>query len=279
MRRAGIAFAAAALAVGIIAGPQAPAIGAQAKAAPTITAVASSKLPPIGGAVWVHFLDPKKKFSTARISGAVTGAATGNVLKLFGQQFGQSHAKQVGATIALKPTGAPAPYSFTAAPALATSYTVELFAISSDTTPLATSAPVTVYSAATHLFGKFSRCGRPTCHTTTRLRVLVPARALKTEKPKRWFVYFGVKLSPLGDVPPRTLRLGAGHPHVSAPREVNGHEYAVTITVSFFIGNNGWFFLIWPCQRDTEAKDGLGLPGKHGCGTLKSISVNRSYLG
>src|SRR5215467_10980794 len=74
MRRAGIAIAAAALAVGIIAGPQAPALGAQAKAAPTITAVASSKLPPIGGAVWVHFLDPKKKFSTARISGAVAGA-------------------------------------------------------------------------------------------------------------------------------------------------------------------------------------------------------------
>jgi hypothetical protein len=60
---------------------------------------------------------------------------------------------------------------------------------------------------------------------------------------------------------------------------VNGHEFAVTLTFSFFIGNHGYHFLFTACQRDTEAKDGLNLPGHHGCGTLRSVSRHRAYLG
>ena len=55
--------------------------------------------------------------------------------------------------------------------------------------------------------------------------------------------------------------------------------YAVTIKFTFRIGNRGYFYEFNACQPDTEAKDGLNLPGHHGCGTLKEISSKRPYLG
>lgn len=274
------ALIAAALATGTVAVGQLPALAAAADTTPTITAAATSNLPTVNGAVWVAFRYPVKKYSQAQISGNVANAAAGNVVRLYAKQFGQHSPTEVDSPITLNPTGTTTPYSFSVTPAIATSYTVELFATSSDTTPLASATPVAVWVVATHEFGRFSRCRhRPTCHVNTHLRVLVPASALKTERSKRWFVYFGIRFSPTGTVPPKTLKLGAGHPHVSAPQKINSHEYAVTITISFFVGNHGWFLEIWPCQRDTEAKDGVGLPGRHGCGTLRQISAKRIYLG
>ncbi len=66
---------------------------------------------------------------------------------------------------------------------------------------------------------------------------------------------------------------------MSRAKKINAHEYEVTITFTFRIGNDGYFYAFRACQRDTEAKDGLNLPGQHGCGTLKVISVKRPYLG
>jgi hypothetical protein len=59
---------------------------------------------------------------------------------------------------------------------------------------------------------------------------------------------------------------------------VNSQQFAVTLTFSFRIGNDGYFFEINACQRDTESKDGLNLPGHHGCGN-RSISSTLPYLG
>jgi hypothetical protein len=165
-------------------------------------------------------------------------------------------------------------------PTIATRYTVELFTDSSESTPaLATSAAVKVFVVSHHKFSGGNRCARPTCHETYRLKVLLPASTLRIEKAKKWYVYFGIRYSNTGIPVPRTLRLGAGHVHVSAPRKVNSHEFAVTLTFSFFIGNHGARWVFWPCTKDTETKDGLGLPGHHGCGTLRSVSINRVYLG
>jgi len=49
-------------------------------------------------------------------------------------------------------------------------------------------------------------------------------------------------------------------------------------TWSFRIGNNGYNFLQHICTKDTESKDGIGLPGHHHCGT-RSFSTKTVYLG
>ena len=66
---------------------------------------------------------------------------------------------------------------------------------------------------------------------------------------------------------------------MSRPRKINPQEYAVTIKFTFRIGNDGYRYWFFPCQRDTVAKDGLNLPGHHGCGTLHEIGSTRLYLG
>jgi hypothetical protein len=176
------------------------------------------------------------------------------------------------------------PYSFTVTPTLATRYQVKLFASTTAHVRQAASARAIVYVAANLRALGGSSCNRPgqrpVCHQTWRLRLFVPPSTLRTEMPKRWFVYFGLKLSATGEPSrPKFLKLGAGNPRVSGPRKVSAQEYAVTIKFTFRIGNKGYFYEFDPCQRDTEGKDGLNLPGNHGCGTLKVIRSNRPYTG
>jgi hypothetical protein len=276
MNKASIRIAAVAMAGAIAAVPQLPAFAAPATT-PTISIAAKSGLPRITGDVLVVF---RSSLGSAKIKGTITGAADGEVVKLYAQRFPfNKAAAPIGTPITLSSPGASTPYSFNATPTLATRYTVELFADSTATSPLATSATVTVYVAAHSRSSRFTGCGRPTCRTTFHLKTIVPASTLKTEMPKRWFVYFGVRFSSTGRALPKTLRLGAGHARVSRARKINGHEYAVNISFSFFVGNHGFNFAFFPCQKDTEAKDGLNLPGHHGCGTLRSISIHRIYLG
>jgi hypothetical protein len=171
------------------------------------------------------------------------------------------------------------PYSFDVIPVLATRYQVKFFN-SSTGRAVAASPKVTVYVTARARASGGSPCGRPICHQAWHLHIFVPPSTLRTEMPKRWFVYFGLALSRLHEPPPpKILKLGAGNPQVSRPRKINRHEYAVTIKFSFRIGKDRYFYSFFPCQRDTEAKDGLNLPGHHGCGTLHEIGSKRRYLG
>ena len=280
MNKIGARLAAVGLLAGLLAAaPMVPASAAP-RTTPTITIKATSALRNVTkqtGDVLVIF---RSSAQSATIAGSITGAASGEAVQLFAQQFPFKTAPApVGSPVTLSTTGT-VPYTLTATPTLATHYTVELFTDSSESTPaLATSPRVTVYVASHGILSGGSICSRPTCHEKFHIRVLVPASTLRIEKAKKWYVYFGIRFSSTGIPRPRTLRLGAGHPHVSAARKLNGHEFAVTLTLSFFVGLHGYHFLFFPCQRDTEAKDGLNLPGHHGCGTLRSISSHRAYLG
>jgi hypothetical protein len=274
MKHIGARLAVAAVTGALVAAPQAPAFAATA-AAPTISITAKSALPKITGDVLVVWRSSAK---SATISGSITNGVAGEIVKLYAQQFPfKNPAAPIGTPITLSTTGT-SPYSFTATPTLATRYRVKLFA-SDGVTVLATSTRVTVYVASNAHISGFRPCSRPTCHERFHIRVLVPASTLRTEKGKKWYEYFGIRFSRTGIPRPRILTLGAGHPHFSPARKLNSHEFAVSLTFSFFVGNHGYNFLFFPCQRDTEAKDGLNLPGHHGCGTLRSISSHRIYLG
>jgi hypothetical protein len=121
-----------------------------------------------------------------------------------------------------------------------------------------------------------SRAGRQEWATKWESRA---AAALRTELAKPWYPYFNLSLAPSKEPPsPKTLLLGAGNPHVTASRQVAPGEFELTVTFSFRIGNDAYHWNWTMCAKDTEARDGLGLPGSHGCGA-KGIPATQSYLG
>jgi hypothetical protein len=256
---------------------QAPAMAAPSARA-TISISAKSALKPITGNVLVVFR--AGKFASAHIKGTVRGGATGQVLQLFAQQFPFKKAPvKIDAPITL--SGASKAYSFPVTPTLATHYRVELFTDSSETTRVGQSAVQNVYVAAFGRFSGLKSCAnqRPVCHQRIHVTVTVPPSTLRTERHKAWHPYFGLTLRRSGTAPrPKTLKLNGGHAHVGGTQKLNSHQYRVTITYSFRIGNDAAFFIVAACQKDTESTDGLNLPGRHSCGN-KVISSRLPYLG
>lgn len=96
---------------------------------------------------------------------------------------------------------------------------------------------------------------------------------------KPFYPYFGINLSATGTPSlPRWLYLNAGDPTVSGVRQVSATEFEVTVTFSFTIGADGYYFDWVTCTKDSLSADGLGLPGSHGCGAGR-IRSGTGYLG
>jgi hypothetical protein len=182
-------------------------------------------------------------------------------------------------TARLKPAGGNGRFQFQVTPILATRYTARVFASATASTPVGTSRVATVYVAVGGSSGKSPACTRPVCHLAVTTTNFVPPPALQTEMAKPWSAYFAVALSTTTQPPaPPMLALGAGHPVISAPHQVAPNEYTEDITFTFTIGNDGYTWDWAACARDTEAIDGLGLPGSHGCGA-QSAPDSDGYLG
>ncbi len=261
-----------ALTGGLLAAAPIPALAAP-RTGPTVTIAASSQFPEVSGDTFVFFFNGKANF--AQLKGTSSESGTPTVLEVFAQQFPYNKPPvEVGNPVTTK-----AHYKFFVQPKLATRYKVELFATDTATTPLAISPTVTVYLVApTRLI--FRKCGRPVCHETVTLLASVPASTLKTERAKAWFEYFGLTLRRTrAPRPPTTLHLGAGSPHFGKPAKISAFDYEVKLKLTFTVNNDGYDFAVVPCQRDTEAKDGLNLPGHHGCGTQKIVTSHTRYLG
>jgi hypothetical protein len=78
--------------------------------------------------------------------------------------------------------------------------------------------------------------------------------------------------------PPRWLYLDAGHASVSGARRISAGEFERTLMFSFTIGNDGFYWGWTVCTKDAVSRDGLGLPGSHGCGARRVLRTV-SYLG
>jgi hypothetical protein len=256
-----------------IAAPLAAVAPAQA-AAPTITIAAASKVKPVSGNVYVVYLGGSH--SNVTIHGTITGAAAGEVATLYAQRFPYTTAPAPIRSITLSGAGT-ITYSFTAVrPTLATRYKVRLFAKS---TPLVTSSWTTVYVVPGGSVTGGATCGRPVCKETFHVYTVVPSSALGVEMRKHVYPYFGLNLSPITEPPPPTwLYLNGGHASVSAARRINANEFENTITFTFTIGNDGFYWAWTACAKDTVSTDGLGLPGYHSCGASR-VPRTASYLG
>lgn len=197
--------------------------------------------------------------SNARIHGNISGAAAGEVASVFAQQWPFNKAPvKVGSTTL---TAATTTYSFTVKPALYTKYAVRVFADSTSTTPLGTSVVQNLYILPNGSVNNAQPCARPVCHETFRAYSNVPPSTLNTEMAKHVYPYFGIFLSPTQEPPPPNfLYLNAGHASVAPVRKINSFTFLRTISYSFTIGNNGYFWLWTACTKDTVYADGLGLP-------------------
>jgi serine/threonine-protein kinase len=238
----------------------------------SIAMTTASGLPPVTGDVYVRYHDGSD--SSARITGEIKNAVSGEVIRLYAQQFPYASAPVPGGTVAVTPQGSSGTYAFQVTPVLATRYQVRLFASSTATTPLATSAITTIYVTVTKLINPYPSCGRvPACHLTFTLTSYVPPAALGSEISKPWYTYLGLSAS--GS--PAWAQLGAGSPVVTKPQVIAANEFNVTVSLTFStvsVSHIHWR----TCSKDTEATDGIGLPGSHGCGSAR-IPASAPYIG
>jgi Protein kinase domain len=241
------------------------------------TIAVKSALAPVAGDVYVVYLGGTN--SDATVSGQVKDTASGEVARLYAQQFPFSGAPAQVGSVVLQPSGGAAQYSFQVSPSVATRYKVEVFRNSTATTPVATSAASTIYVTPGATNSGTPTCGRPVCHENITLRVFEPASAMSTEIAKQWYAYFSIKLAASVEPPaPSVMDLGAGGAQVSTPQRVSATEFDMTVSYSFDIGSDAYHWRWRACSKSSEAVDGMGLPGSHGCGA-PTATATQSYLG
>jgi hypothetical protein len=246
-------------------------------ATPTITVAATSSNPRVTGDVFVYYLGGK--YGSARIHGTITGAANGEVATLYAQRFPYAAAAKPVRSITLSVTGPTTAYSFTVAPSLATRYQVKVFARKGAATPLVTSHRQNVYVVANGDYTGGNNCPGTTCRETFHVYTILPRSALAVEMSKHFYPYFGLNLSATGTPPyPTWLYLNAGNARVSLPHRITATEFETTVTYTFTTGNDGAAWGWNWCVKDTVSRDGLGLPGSHGCGAHR-IRATLNYLG
>jgi hypothetical protein len=123
-----------------------------------------------------------------------------------------------------------------------------------------------------------ARPARPVCHVTVTYSFRVPIAALKAESAKHLFLYSRVLLSKAGEPPaPKAVFLSASATR-SKVRKVTVRKFAFTAHYAVRVGSESFHYAIAGCLQDTESRDGIGLPGRHGCGA-KSFSVSAPYIG
>ena len=98
--------------------------------------------------------------------------------------------------------------------------------------------------------------------------IYVPPSALQAEMSKQRHLYLGFNLGPAGTTPPYPSSL---QPHAdavfSAPQRVADDAYRVTVSYSYTVGTDASSAYWDICTQDTEAQDGVGLPGPQRCGS------------
>jgi len=238
-----------------------------------------SALPAVTGDVYVVYRGGKQ--ANAEVYGEIRKAASGEVAELYAQQFPYKNAPAQVASVIVHPAGATARYEFQVTPALATRYRVELFQSSTSSTPFAISGIATIYVALGATTSSAPTCTSPVCHESVQTTYTSPPSVLQTEMSKPLYMYFGLNLAKTKAAPPtpKWLLLGAGHGLVIASQRISADQFIKTETFSFTVGNDAYY--TWAgtmCLKDTEASDGIGLPGRHGCGDQR-VLYSAPYLG
>jgi hypothetical protein len=276
-------IAPAALAGGLVAGLVAiPAAQASSATVPITISATSPNYPGLrakdhgkvdGYALVIYKIAPA---DTATVSGTVTTTATNDTATLMAEPFGKKAYTAVGTPVSLTPVSGSAPYSFSVTPSLATHYKVVVTGTDS-----ATSSVVTVYVSAAAVPATSSvkvSCTRARCVETVKVYTTLPASAFKRESGKHVYLYLAIgHLRGTKPILPKDYTLSTASRASKAKRKNSG-EFVETLKWIIPHPNAKTVWEPNACSKDTESKDGLGLPGSHGCGN-KHIARNAIYIG
>ena len=244
----------------VVVGALLPAAGSAGTAGTAISISVKTANNPVGGLVWVEY------GKTAEISGTTSDGQAGTSVELQASVFPFGSGFK---PLAQALTGAGGTYSFRAKPTLATRYRVVLV---SDAT--SQSSVATVYAAAHLITRPSGRCATgPSCRLHFAAEIVYPAAVAKREAAKPIYDYFGVHYGSQ-TIPPGRIRL------VQTGRQRRrGGRYVVGFSVTFPTVTA--YYYTWEiCTKDTEARDGLGLPGHHKCGArFLTHSAIQGYVG
>lgn len=274
-------IAAAAMAGGLIAAGAAPAQAAGPGYGITISAMSLNYPGAVKGLVdnypLVIYKDANSGLDTAIISGDITGAASGDVATLLAKPFGHKPFTATGDTITLRPSGStPLAYTFNVTPTLATSYEVQVTGPAGK----ASSAPVTVYVTEWPGAAPWStKCARADCTFSFEFYEELPPSAYKTEAMKPWYFYFDLDPKLSAKSFPEYLYLDKSAT-VSRVHKFSSDQFYVVVKWSYktSLKKPARYGLALLCTQETESKDGLGLPGHHGCGAGR-VRTTAPYIG
>ncbi len=257
-----------------------PAQAARETGSYSITIGASAATQVVTGDVFVVYDDPPLD-NSATISGSVSGDVPGDTVTLYQEPFGATSFVSTGMTEGLDGSGTDDPYSFSVQPSVETKYQVEVF---TNTTLDITSGtqPVYVIGFVSGSYPAQPKCNRHVCSWPLHLKITVPSSAYQTESHKRWYMYSTVSYAKSS----RRLHLArrlkldgrTRYAYASKVHRINSGEFSITLH---------WIFKLRPgediawatnaCTRDAVTKDGLGLPGHHGCGDKYISRVHPPY--
>ena len=256
--------------------PAHPAVAAyKAPLAPpaTISATLTGERGPAGDVYVVR--DPQPD-GYGLLSGEIKDATTGEVARLYAQQFPYKSPPALVKSLTLKPVGGMAAYSFDVTPTLATRYQVRLLQNATAATPLATSTIRTVYVVYNYSWINTNTelcLGYSTCTVTFPITVYAPPSALQMEMSLPKYLYRSSSIASLSSsgVPM--------HPDTSAtfstPRRVADNAYEINVS---FVAKSGGDALNWVlCTKHTGTQDGIGVPGPLTCG-LESLPGFVAYI-
>jgi len=220
-----------------------------------------------------------KTLQNAVISGTVSGATSGDVVTLLAKPFKAKTFAPTGKPVTL--TSSTEGYSFSVRPTLATAYEAQ---VTTGSTVDATSAVKFVYVGLLQNVVKNGyryKCNKSftECSLIVTTRTIVPASAYRSESTKRWYLYLALNRS--HRVPskkaPKYLLLDRTA-RASKPVRINATDFQIVFTFPFAIDHENVQPFPNFCTKDSEAKDGIGLPGHHGCGNSK-IPSDTLYIG
>jgi hypothetical protein len=242
-----------------------------------VTIGTTSTFVPVTGDTLVRYRAPFPA-DTAHVNGSVTGipaTVTSVVVTLLKKPFGATTFISTGLRANLLPTNGTATYTFPVRPAVATSYEV---AVSPTAASAAlTSGPQTVYVIPDVTVAGL-KCARPSCSGQLVITAQFPPSAFGTESPKKLNVYQGFREA-ADRTPAEPDALSLAGPAQTVARDATKFTVQYTYRYGFNIGRaNGYQWKINYCTQDTETRDGIGLPGDHGCGN-KKVSTDAPYLG
>ena len=232
------------------------------------------------GETYTYYFPRRTQTATAVLNGEIKGVTTGEVARLYAQQFPYTSPPAPVESVTLHPVGGTAKYSFAATPALATRYQVRLLQNATAVTPLATSAIRTIYVIGYYYYSsKFKDSCTPqlVCSQTVTVTVYFPPSALPTEMAKQKYLYLGINLGSGDTVAPTPTSLTpASDATASNPQRVAANAYEITVSFTHAT-NNGTIELIGFCTKQNEGQDGIGLPGPAVCGSNR-ISASAFYV-